>query len=203
LLIKKNMKKKLRILAAADLHGSKDIARTLAKKAKKEQVDLVILAGDIAGLAGRSEEVLEPFKTTKQKLLFIPGNWDSDEDLEHFTKKGKNIDHYYVTYEGIGILGVGCKDWNITLGTRDKKRIEKNMSMMNTKTKILVSHLHAKGTKAEFSGYKGDPILRQAIKKHKPNILISAHIHEAEGLEDIIGKTKIIQVGRKGTILEL
>jgi Icc-related predicted phosphoesterase len=34
-------------------------------------------------------------------------------------------------------------------------------------------------------------------------LLISAHIHEAEGLEDIIGKTKVIQVGKKGKILEI
>ena len=42
------MGKKLRILAAGDLHGDLDIARKLSAKGKKEKVDLVVLAGDTA-----------------------------------------------------------------------------------------------------------------------------------------------------------
>lgn len=42
------MSKKLRILAAADLHGSLDIAEKLSKKGLKEKVVLVVLVGDTA-----------------------------------------------------------------------------------------------------------------------------------------------------------
>jgi Icc-related predicted phosphoesterase len=66
-----------------------------------------------------------------------------------------------------------------------------------------MSHLHSAGTKAEFSGIAGDFILRKAVETFKPDVLISAHIHEAEGLDDFIGKTRVVQVGRKGTIFEV
>jgi Icc-related predicted phosphoesterase len=74
---------------------------------------------------------------------------------------------------------------------------------MKPKKKILVSHLHAKGTKAEFSGIEGEEVLRKAIDKFHPDLFIAGHIHEAEGIEDKIGKTRVIQVGRKGKIIEI
>ena len=63
--------------------------------------------------------------------------------------------------------------------------------------------MHAAGTKAEFSGIPGDAILRKAVREFKPDMLISAHIHEAEGLEDMIEKTKVVQVGKLGKIIEI
>ena len=41
------------------------------------------------------------------------------------------------------------------------------------------------------------------VEKFKPDFLIHSHIHEAEGLEEKIGKTRVINVGRKGKIIEL
>ena len=42
------MEKKLKILAAGDLHGDFDVAKKLLAKAKRSKVDLVVLAGDTA-----------------------------------------------------------------------------------------------------------------------------------------------------------
>jgi Icc-related predicted phosphoesterase len=81
-----------------------------------------------------------------------------------------------------------------------KKDFEK---IKDLEKKILVSHLHAAGTKAEFSGVPGSDALRKAIEKFKPDLFLSGHIHEAEGLVEKIGKTRVISVGKKGTIIEL
>ena len=205
--MKAKKKEKLKILAAADLHGSIDIAEKLAEKAKKNKVDLVVLAGDLHGpLEGG--DIIEPFKKRKQKIVFVPGNWDSIDEVDIIKKKHKikNLDGYYVTYEGINFVGFGNPDFS--LFPDEKKTIEKlkkNFEKIKTKDgkKILVSHLHAAGSKAEFSGWEGDKGLRKAIDYFKPDVFISAHIHEAEGIEEKIGKTKVIQVGRKGRILEI
>ena len=45
--------------------------------------------------------------------------------------------------------------------------------------------------------------MRKAVEKFKPDLLISAHIHEAEGIEDVVGKTRVVQVGRRGKIIEI
>jgi len=197
------MEKKLKILAAADLHGDFDIAKKLSAKAKKEKADLVVLAGDIYGYSEGDEGILSMFRKAGQKVVFVPGNCDFDEECKMLGREGKNIHNYYVTYGGVGIAGVGNPNWKLSLDDYDLAKIKENFDRMKPAKRILVSHLHAAGTKAEFSGIPGEKILRKAVKDFKPDLLISAHIHEAEGIEDKIGKTKVIQVGRRGKIIEI
>jgi len=205
--MKRKKKDKLKILAAADLHGSRDIAEKLAEKAEREKVDLVVLAGDLHG-PFEGGDVIAPFKKRKQKVVFVPGNWDSVDEIDVIKKKHKikNLDGYYVNYGGVNLVGFGNP--NFALFPDEKKTIDKlkrSFEKIKTKSgkKILVSHLHPAGSKAEFSGWTGDRGLRKAIDYFEPDIFISAHIHEAEGIEEKIGKTKIIQVGRKGKVLEI
>jgi len=197
------MSKKLRILAAGDLHGDFGIAKKLSRKAKKAKVDLVVLAGDIYGYDEGDEGILAPFAKAGQKVVFVPGNCDFDEDRTRLSKQGKDIHNYYVTYGGVGIAGIGSPNWKLSLDDDDLSRIKKNFDRMKPKKKILVSHLHAEGTAAEFSGIPGESVLRKAVKDFKPDLLIAANIHEAEGIEDKIGKTRIVQVGRRGKVLEI
>ena len=197
------MVKKLRILAAADLHGDLDIAKKLSAKGKREKVDLVVLAGDIYGYSDGKPGILDPFAKAGQKVIFIPGNCDFDKEHEMLKKEARSIHNYYVTYDGVGIVGIGNPNWKLSLDVGDLAEIKKNFNRIKSGKRILVSHLHAAGTKAEFSGIPGDDVIRDVVDEFKPDLLIAAHIHEGEGIEDKIGKTKVVQVGRKGKILEV
>lgn len=194
--------KKFKILAAGDLHGNLDVAKKLAKKGERAKVDLVVLAGDIYGYDDGESGILEAFGKAGQKVVFVPGNCDFDKDVE-MLKEGKNIHGYYVNYGDVGITGIGSGNWKLSLVEDDLKLIRKNFSRMKNKKRILVSHLHAKGTLAEFSGIVGDEIVRKAVEEFKPDLLIAAHIHEGEGIEDVIGETRVVQVGKKGNVLEI
>ncbi len=196
------MKDKLRILAAGDLHGNFNIAKRLSVLAKKEGADIIILAGDIYGYEKGRSGILDSFKKARQKVLFVPGNCDFDEDIAK-VGHGKNIHNYYAIYNGVGIVGIGSPNWKLKLDANDFTSIKENLSRIKSSKKILVSHLHASGTAAEFSGIQGDKILRRAVNGTKPDLLISAHIHEGEGIEDVIGKTRVVQVGKHGTILDI
>ena len=202
-----NKKTSLRILAASDLHDSKSAVEKLAKKALEEKVDLVILAGDIHSYHEGTKNFLTPLIKTKKKILFIPGNCDTRIEHEQLRKEAKSIHGYYVTYGGVGIAGIGSPDWTLQHDDIDFLIIKQQMEKMKPKKKILVSHLHAAGTIAEkmgrFTGWTGDEVLRYAVEKFQPDILISGHIHEAEGIEEKIGKTKVFQVGKRGKIIEL
>lgn len=199
------MEKKLKILAAGDLHGSLDIAKRLAKKALDEKVDLIVLAGDIYGYEHGKPGILKPFSDLGHRVLFVPGNCDFDEDIK-MLGEGKNLHGYYVKYNDVGIVGIGSPNWKLRLLKSDFDLVNKNFSKMKADKSVLVSHLHAAGTRGEafgFKGWTGDEVLRDVVKKFQPDLLISAHIHEAEGIEDLIGKTKIVQVGRGGSVLEI
>ncbi len=203
---KKPKEKKFKILAAGDFHGDSDTAKRLAEKAEKENVDLVILTGDITGFI-ETENLLKPFLKKGKKVVFVPGNWETKETADFLSKLYgvKNIGEHYLKYENIGIFGIGSADWRLFLNEKKafnklKKDFEK---IKNLEKKIMVSHVHAAGTKSEFSGIPGSEALRKAIKEFQPDLFISGHIHEAEGFQEKIGKTKVINVGKKGKIIEI
>ncbi len=202
----KSPKKKFKILAAGDFHGDSSTAKKLAKKAKKQNVDLVILTGDITGTI-ETENLLKPFIEQGKKVIFVPGNWETKETADFLSKLYgvKNIGKHYVKYKDIGIFGVGSEDWQLNLNEKKTfNKLKKNFEKIkNLEKHILVSHIHAAKTKAEFSGIPGSTALRKAIKEFQPDLFISGHIHEAEGLSEKIGKTKLISVGRKGKIIEI
>jgi len=73
------------------------------------------------------------------------------------------------------------------------------------KKKIMVTHVHPEGSKMEkftklFPGSSG---VKKAIESFKPDILLCSHVHEAEGIEEKIGNTTVINVGKKGKIIEI
>lgn len=194
---------KLKILAIGDLHGDITQAIKLARKAKKEKVDLVVLLGDLSGITS-SEKIIAPFKKSKKKIVFIPGNWDSSVESRMLQDihKIRNLDGYYAIYKDIGIVGVGAPDFKMSLDEKKTlDKLNKNFKKIGPRKKILISHLHPEGSKSEFSGVPGEPALKKAIKYFKPDLFLHAHIHEAEGIEEKIGKTKVINVGRKGRII--
>lgn len=202
-----NPKKGLKILAAGDLHGDSRAAERLAEKAEKEHVDLVILSGDIHGHE-TSKGMIYPFQKRGQRVVFVPGNWDTTTEANQMRDIYgiKNIDGYYVNYNGVDIVGIGNPDFKLRLEeNKTMRRLEKVLEKLKIKNspKILVSHLHAAGSVAEFSGIPGDKAVAKVMKYLQPDVLISSHIHPAEGLEQKIGKTKIYQVGKKGKIIEI
>jgi Icc-related predicted phosphoesterase len=198
-------KKKLKILAAGDIHGDAKLAEKLAQKAEREKVDLVILTGDIVGLI-ETDNLIKPFTDRKEKVLFVPGNWDKPETAEFLARRYgiKNLHEYHAKYGNIGIFGIGNAG---TLMINEKEAFEtlkKNWEKVkNLEKKIMVTHMHAKGTKSELSGFPGSSGIRKAIEQFQPDLFISGHIHELEGIEEKIGKTRVINVGRKGKIIKI
>lgn len=197
---------KMRILAAGDFHGDSKTAKKLAEKAAKEKANLVILIGDLFGMV-ETKNIIKPFLDKKQRVLFVPGNWESSADAANISAeyKVKNLEDNYVRYENIGIFGVGSSDWTLYPDeNKTFKKLKHDFSKIkNLEKKILVSHVHAAGTKSEMSGIPGSKCLRKAIVQFKPDLFIAGHIHELEGVEEKIGKTKVVNVGRAGKIFEI
>ena len=73
------------------------------------------------------------------------------------------------------------------------------------KKKIMVTHVHPSKTKMEkfTQFFPGSDSIRKAVETFKPDIMLCSHVHEAEGLEEKIGKTKVMNVGKEGKIIEV
>jgi len=206
---KKRQETKIRILAAGDIHGDTRQVKKLADKAKKEKVDLVILAGDLTLAESSTNNLIGPFVKAGKKVLLIPGNHESvatTDFLAELYPNTKNIHGYSFKTGDVGIFGAGGADIGIT-AVSEKEMFETlkkaHFGIKDSKKKLMITHMHPSKTKAEISGFCGSKSIRKAIEKFKPDLLIHSHIHETEGIEDKIGKTRIINVGRKGRIIEL
>lgn len=202
--------KKFKILAASDTHGDSKTTRKLAEKAEKEKVDLVVLCGDITSYL-ETKDIIAPFKRKGLKVLIVPGNHDSFATADFLAEfyGVRNIHGYSVKYENVGFFGAGGA---INLpgfpGATTEKELFSNLksahdALKGIEKKIMVTHMHPSESVSEFSGIEGSKSITRAIKEFKPDILIHGHIHEAAGFEQKIGKTRVINVGEDGTIIEI
>lgn len=204
------MVKKTKILAIGDLHGDSGLAKRVAKQAEDENVDLIIIPGDLTWLEQPVKNILKPFDKLNKKILLLPGNHETLETIESFENTyltSKNIHGNYFTHNNIGFFGAGYSTntgpfWIEESEIFDllKKSHEK---IKDAKKKIMVVHMHPAGSSSELTGFPGSDSITKAIKKFKPNLVINGHIHEAGGLMDEIYGTKIINVARKPTIFEI
>jgi Icc-related predicted phosphoesterase len=202
------MKKKTKILAVGDIHGDTGLVKKLARKAKKENVDLVILAGDLTFTEQSTKNLIGPFVKEKKQVLLIPGNHETvstTDFLAQMYPRTKHIHGYSFKRGDLGIFGAGGGDIIVTTPDKEIFRLLKkgNETVKDSKKKIMVTHMHPRGGRAEFSGFKGSRAVKKALKEFKPDVLISAHIHEAGGIEEKIGNTKVINVARHPTIFEI
>ncbi|MEK6907468.1 MAG: metallophosphoesterase [Nanoarchaeota archaeon] len=202
----------MKILAAGDLHGDTSAAKALANKAAKEKVDLVVLAGDITGDDDLLPGVISPFLDKNKKVLFVPGNHESMATADFIADfySITNLHGYSVKYEDVGIFG--CSGNNIGINQISEEEIfyllKKGFEKIkDSKKKVMVTHVHPSNTKMGKFGHplvrEGSKGIRKAVKQFKPDILICSHVHEASGIEEKLGKTKVINVGKEGKIIEI
>jgi Icc-related predicted phosphoesterase len=118
----------------------------------------------------------------------------------------KNIHGDSFIKENLGVFGAGGADIGIhQIGESEIFELLKkgNENVKGLDKKIMVTHLHPRGSKSEFSGFKGSKSVRKAIYEFEPDVAVFAHIHEAAGTEEKIGKTRAINVSGKGKIFEI
>src|SRR3989338_2297821 len=203
----------MKILAVGCLHGDISKVRRLADKAEKEKVDLVVLCGDLTLADSSTENLIGPFLKKNKKVIFVPGNHDSIDTM-YFLKDFYKISHihgYSLNINGIGFFGCGGAPYvgpNLTLSEEEifsnlKKGHDK---IKYLKKKVMVTHAHPKGSIGETLAHpivKASKAVRKAIDQFKPNLLLYSHVHEAEGIEEIIGSTKLINVCKEGVIVNI
>lgn len=200
----------MKILAASDIHGDLTLARSLAEKAAKANVDMVLLCGDLTQEELSIDGIIGPFKEKKLKVGIIPGNHESKATTDFLAEKYKSINlHGYSYYmEKVGLFG--CGSANVGTFQLSEEEIfnslkEGHKTILDKQKKIMVTHVHpADSTMEKFTQhFKGSSGVKKAIDEFQPDLALCGHVHEAEGIEEMIGKTKLINVGRQGKILEI
>lgn len=198
----------MKILALSDIHGDKEAIKKAAEKGAKEKVDLVLLAGDLVGFDGSPEGIIGPFKEKGLEVGILPGNHEGLAEIGFLVEKYKikNL-HGYVWKKGdLGIFGCGYGDIGIHQLTEEDffKTLKKSHDYLkDIKKKIMITHVQPKESLLSLGVFPGSAGVRKAVEELQPDFHLCGHVHEAEGIEEMIGKTKVINVGKKGRIIEL
>jgi len=126
------------------------------------------------------------WKTFKEDFVFntnaIEGSTVEEDEVHEILRKKKVVEPDEIETQ------------NVAKAVEYIKKTKANLTLS------LILKLHKicfKGTKS-FAGS-----IRKAVDKIQPDVLICCHIHEAEGIEEKIGKTKVLNVGKMGHILNI
>jgi Icc-related predicted phosphoesterase len=203
-----DVSRKLRIFAASDLHNDSSRARQLADQAAKEGVDLILLGGDVVE-DDTPEGIVGHFAGKGKPVLMVPGNHDFTATPFLAERYGaKNLHAYSLKVGDVGFFG--CGGANVGLNALSEDEIYQTLikafeRVKDCKRKVMVTHVHPSGSLIEqFSRFvKGSPGVRAAIDRLKPDIAICGHVHEAEGIEEKVGGTTVVNVGKRGKVIEL
>ena len=191
------------LLVFVDTHGDLDSLKKLKKKVSK--ADLVLCAGDITIFENKMKTLLRMINSFNKPVLIIHGNHESEETLKEECKKYKNLIFLHKKfYEKENILFAGYGGGGFSLKDEKFERFAERIKKKRTgKQLVLVLHGPPYGNDTDLimEEHAGNKSYRDFIRQEKPLIVVCGHLHENEGKEDNIGKTRIVNPGPYGKIL--
>ncbi len=196
----------MKVLAVGDLEGDRRLAEQLARRAEDEGVDAILICGDLVDDEDNTNGVISAFE---KPVFLVRGNHDAPHTFDFLVQryKARNLEGYGYKAGAIGIFG--CGSVNLGIWQNSESEIFEMLKqgaeyVRNCKAKVLMSHVHpARSKMTAVSGFEGSEGLRRAIDELQPDIAFCSHICEAEGIEEKIGRTRVINVGRNGMVVNL
>ena len=201
----------MKILAFTDIHGSSFALKRIEQKVKSQKPDLLVCAGDISIFEHGIVGILRRLNKLNKKIIIIHGNHEDASTFRRCSKLFKNIifihkNHFiknntlFLGYGGGG-FSVVDREFDKISKTKFKKIIKSNEG----KKIILVTHAPPYKTRLDklIQGHCGNKSIRHFVERNKIDLLICGHLHENFGKEDRIKKTKVINPGPFGKILEI
>ena len=200
----------MKILAAGCIHSNSTLIESLAKQAEMENVDLVVLCGDLTYGEQSTDNIIGPFVKKGKKVALVPGNHETMATADFLAKKygAVNLHGYGFKQGDIGLFG--CGGANIGMFQLSEDEIfyhlyKSHKYVKDAKKRIMVTHVHPADSMMEkFSQFvKGSTGVTKAIELLKPDLLLCSHVHEASGLEETVGTTRVLNVSKIGKIIEV
>lgn len=199
-----------KIMVVADIHGEFEKFSKIVDKTKEHDFDLVICPGDFTDVFNTpegysqvdiTELILQKLLSFGKPVFCVPGNHDPYDTLDLLDEYNVNIHGMVKKLKGLEFVGFGgaATPFNTKFEPTEeeiKETLEKRVNDIKGKF-ILVTHNPPFGTnldKTETGEHVGSKSIRGFIEKNKPLLAISAHIHEAGGI-DKLGETTLFYPG--------
>ena len=194
----------MNILAIADIHGA--VSRVRAVLAGEEQIDLVLIAGDLThgGSAENARAVLAPLLAGGRQLLAVPGNMDPPGVARYLESAGVSVHGRGLRIGGLGLMGAGGSGIS-SFGTPFELSGSETNRLLNagweqiaaSPRKILLTHAPPAGTALDrgvLGKHIGSKVIRRFLDTHALDLAVCGHVHESAG-EDVVGGARCVNVG--------
>ncbi len=187
----------MRFLILSDLHGRHSVLPAIRGEA--EPYDGVVFAGDLTrrGNKAEAESLLDRLTPESGRLIAVPGNMDEPALGDGLRRRGVSVHGAGVVIDGTGFFGVGGSN-PTPFGTpfeipEDEiaRLLERGYAAVRDAERIvLVSHPPPSGCRldrARLGVHGGSTAVRDFFGKHRVDLCLCGHIHEAAGEEDVDG----------------
>lgn len=201
----------MKFLATGDIHSDKKLIKLIKDKGNLDDIDFIVLIGDISEERNDFAKLLNIFKD--KEIFMVPGNHETKKKLNTLENNygihmignqpvriNEDLAFFGSNYLPIGPYGVGEEKIFQNL-------IDNYEAVKDIKIKIQLSHLPPSDTQISdaspfFPFIAGSDGVRHFLENFKPDFTLVGHIHESSGLEEIVNKTKVINVGKTFKIFE-
>lgn len=197
----------MKFLTFVDIHEDQQVLKELVKRAAKDDIDFVLCAGDFTTWGRGAVRFLKEFEKTGKKLYLIPGNHEEREGLLDIVAefpKAVNLHKNSVRIDGYVFLGYGGGGF-AQEDAQFRKLAREWYGKYKGQKIVLVTHGPPFGTTLDLLGnhHVGSIDYRQWIERLQPKLVIAGHLHETAGATDMIGKTRLVNPGWEGVVIEL
>lgn len=197
----------MKFLTFVDLHEHHKSLKLLLERAEEKDIDFIVCAGDLSNFGNGLLKALSSFDKLGKPFLFIPGNHEEKINFAPILNgfphcidlhlKAQKIGNYtFLGYGGDGFMNEDANFRKIAREWYGKYKQDKT---------ILLTHGPPYGTKLDHltNGHTGNKDYRKFVDRFQPKLMICGHFHENAGAMDVIGKTKAINPGWEGMVIEL
>jgi uncharacterized protein len=192
------------ILCVSDIHGA---AAGLDELLSGDgQADIVIVAGDITHLGGRTEAqaVLSPILSAGARLVAVAGNMDREPARRYLGELGVDLHARGIVMDGVGFMGLGGgtpspfgTPWELDDAEAQRCLEAGFAGTAGAAFRVLVSHAPPRGTKLDLGPGRrhfGSGPVRELLLRGQVDLCICGHIHESAG-EDRLGRAQCVNIG--------
>jgi hypothetical protein len=201
-------KDKIRFLATGDFHSDLNLIKAIKKYNNMNELDFILFTGDLSEKDNDFKKLLGVFKG--KEIFMVPGNHENQKHLNNL-KKHYNVHlignapvkvHDDLVLFGSNYIGIG--PYGVFEEEIFENLVDNFNSVKDHKLKVMLNHIPPLGTKiGDASPYvPGSEGVRVFLENFTPDLALCGHIHESSGLEEIVNKTKVINVGRTFKVFE-
>lgn len=199
----------MKILAFSDLHRDEAAAEGVVRRAG--EVDVIVLAGDLATKRVGLEAMVEVLRSIVTPTVVVPGNSESDWELEQACAgwgAARVLHGSGTEIDGVPFWGLGGAvpvtpfgSWSFDLDESEAARLLDGCPG----GAVLVSHSPPYGYADGDAGGRqlGSRAVLDAVERARPRLVICGHIHASWGQQVRLGETLVVNAGPQGVALDV